>query len=310
MTTDIDRHCNDLTQLCSREQLSALMDGALPEDQTRFLLRRLRHDAELAGCWERWRLAAEAMRGVVPSRRLAGDFASRVAVALQEDAPLAAAARAAARATRRRRWGGGAALAAALAALTIVVLPTNETAVNAPALEAATTPAAVGPAALLRASGQPVPQAPDPSAALPPAAAQEAGAALLVAAAARPDRRKATRREAGLRQAPAGTGIAPPAATEAATPAAFAVVTRPPEVGVRPWPRSAVPQFGRTGLTVGFGELPPHAVGTGAFFAAPTFAPLPKPAVDDQSADEVAPERSDVAPVHKANAATEPKSSL
>ncbi|MBS0231787.1 MAG: hypothetical protein JSS52_11600, partial [Proteobacteria bacterium] len=45
MNNDTDRHCNDLTQLCSREQLSALMDGALPEDQTRFLLRRLQHDA-------------------------------------------------------------------------------------------------------------------------------------------------------------------------------------------------------------------------------------------------------------------------
>ena len=45
MNTDTDRHCIDLTQLSSREQLSALMDGALPADQTRFLLRRLRHDA-------------------------------------------------------------------------------------------------------------------------------------------------------------------------------------------------------------------------------------------------------------------------
>ena len=52
---------NDLTQLSSREQLSALMDGALPADQTRFLLRRLQHDAPLAECWQRWRLAGEVM---------------------------------------------------------------------------------------------------------------------------------------------------------------------------------------------------------------------------------------------------------
>ncbi|RZA19960.1 MAG: hypothetical protein EOP93_07340 [Lysobacteraceae bacterium] len=39
MNTDVV--ANDLTQLSSREQLSALMDGALPPDQTRFLLRRL-----------------------------------------------------------------------------------------------------------------------------------------------------------------------------------------------------------------------------------------------------------------------------
>ena len=42
---------NDLTQLSSREQLSALMDGALPADETRFLLRRLQHDASLTECW-------------------------------------------------------------------------------------------------------------------------------------------------------------------------------------------------------------------------------------------------------------------
>ncbi|MFN7137618.1 MAG: RseA family anti-sigma factor, partial [Thermomonas sp.] len=58
-TPDTDRHCIGLTQLSSREQLSALMDGMLPEDQTRFLLRRLQHDAELAGSWERWRIASD-----------------------------------------------------------------------------------------------------------------------------------------------------------------------------------------------------------------------------------------------------------
>ena len=67
MNTDTDRHCIDLTQLSSREQLSALMDGALPEDQTRFLLRRLQHDDELAGSWERWRISSRS--GVSLSRR-------------------------------------------------------------------------------------------------------------------------------------------------------------------------------------------------------------------------------------------------
>ena len=65
-----DAIANDLTQLSSREQLSALMDGALPADQTRFLLRRLQHDAPLAGCWERWRLTGEVMRGLAPAQRL------------------------------------------------------------------------------------------------------------------------------------------------------------------------------------------------------------------------------------------------
>ena len=101
---------NDLTQLSSREQLSALMDGALPPDQTRFLLRRLQHDAPLAESWERWRLAGETMRGLAPAQRLPADFALRVGAALRgEDAP-------AMRSGGKRmptwlRWGGGAAMA-------------------------------------------------------------------------------------------------------------------------------------------------------------------------------------------------------
>ena len=82
MKTETDRHCIDLTQLSSREQLSALMDGALPEDQTRFLLRRLQHDAELAANWERWRIAGDAMRGIAPTQHLPVDFAQRVAASL------------------------------------------------------------------------------------------------------------------------------------------------------------------------------------------------------------------------------------
>ena len=75
---DTDLHSNDLTQLSSREQLSALMDSALPADQTRFLLRRLRHDATLAECWERWRITGEVMRGLAPAQRLPSDFAKKL----------------------------------------------------------------------------------------------------------------------------------------------------------------------------------------------------------------------------------------
>ena len=76
-----DHAANDLTQLSSREQLSALMDSALPADQTRFLLRRLQHDASLAECWERWRITGETMRGLAPAQRLPADFALRVGAA-------------------------------------------------------------------------------------------------------------------------------------------------------------------------------------------------------------------------------------
>jgi len=45
------------------EQLSAYMDGELPEAEARFLLRRLEHDAELRSKWERLHLAAACMKG-------------------------------------------------------------------------------------------------------------------------------------------------------------------------------------------------------------------------------------------------------
>ena len=268
MNNDTDRHCNDLTQLCSREQLSALMDGALPEDQTRFLLRRLQHDAALAGCWERWRMAADTMRGVAPSRRLPTDFASRVATALQEDAPLDAAARASARTAQRRRLGGGAALAAALAAMAILGLPSNEGVSTQPASALAESGqrTVVKPAL---PSGHPVPQAPIPSGALPPTVAPEA-VATLVAAAARPTRRRTAspdKAESGL------TGMAPdrvPASTVAMSE------QQEQETATRPWPRSVLPQFGNDGLTVGFGELPQRAEGSTPFLTQTAFSDPPR----------------------------------
>ena len=46
-----------------RLQLSSMMDGELSLDEARFLLRRLRHDEELNGCWERWQLCGDVLRG-------------------------------------------------------------------------------------------------------------------------------------------------------------------------------------------------------------------------------------------------------
>lgn len=268
MNHDTDRHCNDLTQLCSREQLSALMDGALPEDQTRFLLRRLQHDAALAGCWGRWRTAADTMRGIAPSRRLPADFASRVAAALQEDAPLDAATRASARTARRRRLGGGVALAATLAALAILGLPSNEGVSTrpAPALAESGRRTVVKPAI---PSGHPVPQAPMPGGVLPPTVGQEA-VATLVAAAARPTRRRATSPD----EAGSGlTGMAPgrvPVSTVAISE------QQEQETATRPWPRSVLPQFGNDGLTVGFGELPQRAEGSSPFLSQTAFSDPPR----------------------------------
>jgi hypothetical protein len=97
-----------------REQLSALVDGGLEPERARFLLRRLQHDAELAGCFERWQLAGDALRGMAPVALPAG-FGSRVAQAI-----AAGPAPASATAGWRRPWALGA-LAASVAAVALFV---------------------------------------------------------------------------------------------------------------------------------------------------------------------------------------------
>jgi len=102
-----------------RQQLSALVDGELATDEARFLLRRLQHDDELAGCQERWQLLGDALRGNACAPAPA-DFGLRVRQAIAADAAQAVAA-----VPQRtshagwRRWGGGAALAASVAAVAL-----------------------------------------------------------------------------------------------------------------------------------------------------------------------------------------------
>ena len=107
----------------SREDLSALMDGELAAEPTRFLLRRLDHDPELSATWSRWHLiraclASDSARMSAPKRD--SDFAARIAAALQvEAAPK----------VRRRHWarymGGGAIAAGVAVAALMLNAPTN-----------------------------------------------------------------------------------------------------------------------------------------------------------------------------------------
>ena len=194
--TDNDIHCNDLTQLSSREQLSALMDGALPADQTRFLLRRLQHDDSLAECWERWRITGETMRGLAPAQRLPADFASRVSAALHGGdivAEKAASARGTARMPAWLRWSGGAAVAASLAMVALVVRqPVGDPAAATPAVQVASAPAVSAPAA---------PQLPVPTPEPVVADASELVAAAAVVASTRPLRERASTTARTSRQA-------------------------------------------------------------------------------------------------------------
>ncbi len=232
---------NDLTQLSSREQLSALMDSALPPDQTRFLLRRLRHDASLAECWERWRTAGEVMRGLAPAQRMPVDFASKVSAALHGGATSVPVAHRAG-APAWLRWGGGAAMAASLA---VVALMARQ----------GTTPAAAPPPQQVAAAAQPQAPAPKPAEQISmiDAGSQLASAATAVAALARPQRdaqRRATRPATTVQQAANREADA----TSQVAVLAPIVQAPQPDIVTRPWPRAVLPQYANGGLTVGFGE--------------------------------------------------------
>lgn len=258
----------DLTQLSSREQLSALMDGALPADETRFLLRRLQHDDSLAECWERWRLSAEVMRGLAPAQRLPADFASRVAASLRgEDqhrgarAETVASGKHAVRTPAWLRWGGGVAIAASLA---VVAFMTQPVALESPGnLPAHTVVAVTNTAPSLASDAVALSKVPAPKAPAPqdPAGAglqsQTAALASAVAAIARPSRNNRRSNQARETQAasmltaandtqPIEVGIAAASNTLPLLPQA--------DITTRPWPRSVFPQAGNTGITVGFAD--------------------------------------------------------
>lgn len=110
----------------AREQLSAFMDGELPGDAARFLIKRCGTDAELAGCWERWHVTGELLRGgQVTPMAMRIDLVRAVSEALDADAAPVAVRVSGSVGRTALRWGGGFAVAAsvALAAL-IVVQPT------------------------------------------------------------------------------------------------------------------------------------------------------------------------------------------
>lgn len=242
---DLDALMQDKLELHCRQQLSAMLDGALAPDQARFLLRRLQHDHELAGCWERWQVYGDLMRGAAPAI-LPADFSRRVQAALAGGEVALQQQRASGGAARPRwtRWAGGAALAASVAVAALFV--TQRAPVQPSGGQAAgntgTPLAAAGPERA--ASGRPGPEAPAaapdaargiaragaaptgstrppaPSAPQPAAPdAASAAAATVLAAAEAPRRGAARRNRARARALAAGPGRAMPAqAAAAATP--------------------------------------------------------------------------------------------
>ena len=245
MTTDkIDNHYF--------QQLSALMDGDLPPDQARFLLRRMEHDTELTGCWERWQLCGDALRGQAQAPAPSG-FANRIAVAIAAE-PMRSAANPSSPRMRSNlaRWGGGA-LAASVAAIALFMVRQQVP---------DETPAQAAPAV---ANQSPVAT---PSAASPDATLQTASTvtAASVAVASVPRRqgdarRSATRTQQAARNAAAVRNVPDRAmASAAAVPVINTLASAPAANGVndprdsfsnvqlntptaRPWPRTVLPQY-------------------------------------------------------------------
>jgi hypothetical protein len=244
----------------NRLQLSALLDGELAPDEARFLLRRLQHDDELSGCWERWQLSGDVLRGRIDVALPSG-FAARVAAAVAaDDAVHAARVPDRSGGPRWLRWGGGAALAASVAVIALFLSR------QAPDTVA---PAAPQPARIAATSTPPVPSpAPAPTRPVAPASGVPDKTGQLASALAVADvpRRLASRRSRGQSQR-AATHIAPRAAAEApvvvvagsANPAAAIDPFSAQHVNVnlpdRPWPRALLPGAPASGaFTVDYGN--------------------------------------------------------
>jgi sigma-E factor negative regulatory protein RseA len=116
---------NDTTQ----EQLSALLDGELPRDETRFLLRRLDNDPELARRWSRYQIASAVLRNQFVSSLPNDAFVAGVMQRL--DMPGVALQRQSV-GGRLLRYAGGGVIAAAVAVFALVATRPAGTDVSAP----------------------------------------------------------------------------------------------------------------------------------------------------------------------------------
>ncbi len=259
-----------------REQLSAMMDGALSADEARFLLRRMEHDDELADCWERWRFTGDAMRGIA-GRALPVDFSRRVGRAIADDIALADAVEAqtlavAATPGARRpllRWGGGAALAASVALAALIgsrVLSSPDDA--PPQVATATAPVAPVPVPVVSV------QVPEP---VLPEGMVEAGVAAIAAATVVTNDKRPARPHlvASAQVIPVGrsaTGLAAksrktasPQAVQVASAAHGRDLAPGAHMTSKPWPRALVP-----GASAG-GEV------NAGFEGSPAFQPFQPP---------------------------------
>jgi len=136
----------------ANEQLSALMDGELPSDELRFLLRGLAGDSGLVQRWSRYQIARAVLQHeYVPAATGDDRFAAAVMLRLEPAQPRLG--------RRIGRWAGGGAIAAAVAVVALMATrPAGENgALPAPATELAKiTPMLLSPQQPVLRQQQPV----------------------------------------------------------------------------------------------------------------------------------------------------------
>src|ERR1700691_3472830 len=103
------------------EQVSAFLDGELPDSETELLLKRLTRDGELRESFGRYALIGESIRGTSRGLLTKG-FAGRVNMAIDGEPVVAVGQVRESRAPRWWRPFAGAAVAAGVAAVAVVAL--------------------------------------------------------------------------------------------------------------------------------------------------------------------------------------------
>src|SRR5450432_3634816 len=104
-----------------REQVSAFLDGELPNTETELLLKRLTRDGELRESFGRYALIGEALRGSTADVLTKG-FAGRVNLAIDGEPAQISLPAASAHAPRWWRPLVGVSVAASVATVAIVAL--------------------------------------------------------------------------------------------------------------------------------------------------------------------------------------------
>lgn len=101
----------------ARESLSTGMDGELPVEELRFLLRRLDHDVSLRQAWSGYHLARDGLRRETALLASSG-FAARVMLAIDQES---ASTKVVSRRNHWLRWSGGGVIAASVAAAALMI---------------------------------------------------------------------------------------------------------------------------------------------------------------------------------------------